>query len=461
MKNGLIMENGELIYYQDDQPVHAGAIKVGRDIYYISSGGKAVKGEHIVHREMTNGILKRGTYTFGEDGRLIRGSYVAPKETKGKKNVKARITKGIVLALSGILLTVLLIVAIGDLIDEHQKNNTNEDKGSYYDENTAKAIWPSFQEEVLLCSPTALAVSNGEVAFTPSLARSDAPYVSAKFEYRLINCTGTLLLGETQELVDAVRYDLQTGAHMLELHNLKTDTTYYYRAESPGGTETGSFHTAKSPRFLYVEGMSNLRDIGGFKNLEGKTVKQGMLIRGCEPDGLVEPQYLLTDDSISVLRDTFKFSHQLDLRSPATYTGDYRSRLGTNVTHRFYGAPQYGQVFSEVYHESLRNIFTDLADPTKYPIYMHCTHGADRTGTLIFLLQGVLNMDQEDMIREYQRTGYTHPQYADSPQMDVLIQGLASYDGTTVQDKICTFLTTEVGVTEAELDSIRNILLEN
>lgn len=44
MKNGLIEENGELIYYKDDSPYHAGLIKENGDFYYIGKDGYAVKG---------------------------------------------------------------------------------------------------------------------------------------------------------------------------------------------------------------------------------------------------------------------------------------------------------------------------------------------------------------------------------------------------------------------------------
>ncbi len=42
-----------------------------------------------------------------------------------------------------------------------------------------------------------------------------------------------------------------------------------------------------------------------------------------------------------------------------------------------------------------------MADRENYPIYLHCTYGNDRTGTICYLLEALLGVRDEDLLKEY------------------------------------------------------------
>ena len=75
-KNGLIQEADGLYYYVDGKKTHAGLVKVGDDYYYIDKTCKAVTGQKYVGvdksgNDWTNYLLPAGTYTFGDDGKML------------------------------------------------------------------------------------------------------------------------------------------------------------------------------------------------------------------------------------------------------------------------------------------------------------------------------------------------------------------------------------------------------
>ena len=320
-----------------------------------------------------------------------------------------------------------------------------------------KITLPNYTEDVLLCSKAAKQEYDREISLKAAV-KTGSPYRPFRFEYALVNCSGSLLIGEKENLSDAREYALPETERYIEIDNLKVDTTYYYKVIVNKQEFDGNFHTADSTRFVNIPGLVNTRDIGGGTTLDGRKVKQGLLIRGVELDGLVNVSHFIPKDELENVQDCFGFVYDLDLRGSNIYVGRYVSRL--SVPHHFYGAPMYGEIFSQNYQISMKRIFNALSDPKKYPMYLHCTLGQDRTGTIIFLLQGILNMSESDMKREYLLTGYTNPSLLESDNMDVIISGLETYEGDTLQEKITTFLITEIGVTESEIASIRSIFLE-
>ena len=456
MKNGLIEENGELIFYQDDEPRHAGVIRENGAIYYIGKGGRAVKGTHNVHHEMANGILKHGTYTFGEDYKLIPSSYIPPKKEKGKKKKGAKrmsLTRKILIVAAVIALLAVEIVIAWTLLDKEP-----EEEG---EEPAAEMVLPSFENEVTLCASVYKQAYDGKIAIGDALAAGD-PYRPFTFEYRLPDRDGTLLISEYPDLRDAREYILSAKETSLSIDNLKTGTTYYYKVTVGEGTYPGSFRTAKSTRFLSLPGVYNTRDIGGYATLDGKRVREGMLIRGTEVDGLGVSAdgkcYFLKDKAAA---EPFGFAFEMDLRSEVRFEDGYRSRLGDGVIHKqVESGVSYKEIFTEQGKKTVKEIFTDLADPNHYPMYVHCTDGADRTGTVVFLIEGLLGIPEKEMLDDYKLTGAFVDGFENNVRINGLFGGLESYGGSTVNEKIENYLLS-AGVSAEQIRSIRNILLED
>lgn len=464
MKNGLFYEEGHLIYYKDGRPYHAGMIKVDGELYYISSKGRAVRGQHIVHGEMTNGLAKRGTYTFGEDYKLVPGSYIPPKRRKRRRIERfLERTKKWLPGVCGLLFLGLVVIILlnSDRLFGVKEKPVQEGTTVQQTVGTKEdhVILPVLDEKVLLCSQEAKQLYDNGLPEEETVTSGSA-YRPFQFVYDVGDSSGTLTVREEQDPTVVQELALEPAHRSVAVDNLKTDTAYLYTVEVDGETYEGRFETEASPRFLTVPGLSNVRDLGGWETLDGKTVKQGMLIRGCELDGMVASGHFLRPEDREQVRTTFGFVYEMDLRSESVFSGNYISRLGENVGHKFYGAPQYGEVFSEKYKAALGDIFADLADPGKYPMYLHCSYGADQTGTIVFLLQGLLNMSEEDMLLEYCLSGYESAAYRDTAKLDVLLSGLESFAGETLQERIVTFLRDTIGVTEEEIASIRSILLQ-
>lgn len=474
MREGLIWKDGELYYYKHDRRYHAGIVQDGDKLYYIGRGGRAVKGEHVVHGDMANGLVKHGTYTFGEDYALVDGSYIPPKKgakrkkkPHKRKRVKAEFVKKskpaklkkkeLIFVFASIGAVLALSVALGVMF---MPDTTVTPPSSSQAPSAAveRIVLPADRENVVLCNELTAAWQKGEETLEKAVKQGD-PYRPFTVEYVSHGEKGVFYIAEKADLSDAATYDMPPDKEQLVIHNLKTGTTYYYRAVIGNDVTDGSFKTAPGTRFIYLPDVRNVRDIGGYKTTDGHTVKQGMIIRGTEADGLIEPSYLIKSDG-KALADQLGFVYEMDLREKETYIGTYISRLGADVRHRFYTAPNYGHIFTEFYKDSLKNIFSDLADPNNYPMYMHCTYGADRTGTIVYLLQGLLGVSDQDMKTEYTLTAFAFSSYADADALQVVDEGLQSYAGDTMQEKIETFLIEDIGVTPEEIGAIKEILLE-
>lgn len=334
---------------------------------------------------------------------------------------------------------------------------------------------PFFDEEVYLVNQATLACAKANISvpvdqllepFFEDCYRLDtACPVELKFDVPDLPL-GCSVAGISVELLEDGSatprvFSPEKTARSLQIPLLKTDTAYTYRITITlsNGSKTaveGSFHTAASPRILSIDGIANVRDIGGWNTTDGKTVRQGLLYRGTELDGAVDQRFSITADSALDMLSVLGIRTDMDLRS----AGDNphgSDALGMSVEHLYYNCPMYAAVFSNYGGKTLCKIFSDLADETKYPIYLHCTYGRDRTGTVCYLLEALLGLSEEDLMREYQLSAlyYGAVPYSD---MDAFVEQLKTFDGATMQEKAENYLLS-IGVTATQIQQIRQIFL--
>lgn len=273
-----------------------------------------------------------------------------------------------------------------------------------------------------------------------------------------------VLVSKDKNLSSPLRYDFDTHCNAYA-NTLETGQTYYYEIRvvlSDDNTvkTSGSFETALTPRLIGFDGPVNVRDIGGWTTTDKKQIKEGLLYRGSELDGKVEPSYKLSDQDFITMHKNLGIVYDCDLRSPAENSSG-ESALGQSVAYRLYNVLQYRAAFSDAGKASMKALFTDLSDARHYPMYMHCAYGKDRTGTACFLLEALLGMSKEDVIKEYQLSNLT---YGDSEQVSIdsefgrFIIDFEQLPGDNYREKAENYLLS-CGLSEATLEKIKDIFL--
>ncbi len=269
--------------------------------------------------------------------------------------------------------------------------------------------------------------------------------------------------------------------------NLKVGTPYYWRVrftplppmQTPEALSPVSrFVTEDLPpriisreKLFSVDGrVANSRDMGGWRTGEGRRVRQGLAYRmeafdDPSPDTIHPGRNRLSLADREFFLEVLGIRTDLDLRTPAEVGKAGISPLGPGVQYYNLPVEGYEVAFTPEQREATGAVFHLLAQPQIYPMVFHCLGGADRTGMVAFLLNGLLGVPENDLCLDWETTFLPHlpcEEYQCTFRCcQRLLDALKEYGGPEVplQEKIHAFLQT-CGLTSQELLRIQEIFLE-
>lgn len=285
----------------------------------------------------------------------------------------------------------------------------------------------------------------------------------------------TVKVGLESDLSDAESYLVSDNS--VDIDYLYSAKHYYYQiyahyeGEKVVKSRVFDFYTADLPRTVVVEGVSNTRDIGGRYVQGGKyQVRQGMVYRGGEVD---KTKGAITEEGKRVMLYELGIKTDLDLRDGITYkTSPIDASLKyVNVSAPYYVGTTGINTTDAEYRNALTTEVRTFASAENYPIYLHCSLGRDRAGTLSFLIGALIGIEEVDLYRDYEMSFFSVNGWADAKQsvgvhqnlmrsLDSLTAYLKQYGNGTLQENTEKYVKEYLGITQEEVDSIRNILLE-
>lgn len=264
-----------------------------------------------------------------------------------------------------------------------------------------------------------------------------------------IKKAGTLTIGDYTQQVEAGSF---TAYNVIP----NSDTPFSVVDSNGKVTQWGSLNPTHFLRQINSTNARNIRDLGGWA-CDGGTVKYGLIIRGGVPTA-AEREVLVNQLGI---RSEFELRSKIDADlkdNPPT-----ASVLGDEVTYHIYdNYAWYSFSRRALCKEIIGDIFEAVENDE--PVYIHCHAGADRTGTIAFILEAILGMSQSDMDMDYELTTfYVGGKNArcrnDADKWLSMMNEINNKSGATFRDKAVRCVL-DLGFTIDDINAFRAKMIE-
>ncbi|MBO4593297.1 MAG: leucine-rich repeat protein [Bacteroidaceae bacterium] len=295
-------------------------------------------------------------------------------------------------------------------------------------------------------------------------SRRDQPVPATVFWTRNASSTAQHLTWSTNaSFANATTVEVDNNNASYEIYNLIPGNKYYYKVTATvGGSETelinSTFTTSGQVRQIKADGVSNIRDLGGWATTSGKTISYGKIYRGAAFTSTT-----ITQEGIDAVR-AVGVKAELDLRDNSQDGSMSASLLGSDVEYNRIKLAQTashmtGLTDSKNQYIACMQYVIDCVKNDK-PVYFHCAIGRDRTGTLAFLLEGLLGMSKSDIYKDYELTNFSSLNTSCSKtQLDEMFTMIEGLDGATLTDKFYTYCHNELGLSAKDIMDFRSKML--
>lgn len=159
--------------------------------------------------------------------------------------------------------------------------------------------------------------------------------------------------------------------------------------------------------------IQNMRDLGGTRTVDGRTIRKGMLVRSGQP-GQAEEKDLEGISAIIDLRTPGERRERPDRYYGQEYLpmpvfGDVRAGISHEEESRSRGIPDMAYLYGKLMREcaaAFRDILLAVIrhDYRTGAILWHCTEGKDRCGITTALVLEALGADRETILEDYMKT---------------------------------------------------------
>ena len=253
-----------------------------------------------------------------------------------------------------------------------------------------------------------------------------------------------VVISQSPDFVNAVEIKADTSP--AEVFNLIPGVNYYYKVLAGDGKVLKTACVTPVGPLRWINGVaSNVRDLGGWK-ADGGHIAYGKLYRGAALERISSSgkDIFLNDLGISVDLDLRGYKESEYHVGAVIKEIDYLKLPLEKNLGRGTGRT------NELFQQAIRSIIGWLGEGRA--VYFHCAGGADRTGSLAFLIEALLGVNESDLSKDYELTtfgGITRPRNVRASEDEThvfyeLITYLRTFGapGTSINDLVLKWATT-------------------